>query len=449
MAAFASFLSKALTIVISFVSVPLTVHYLGAERYGVWLTMSSLLTWMALTDFGLAGNALVNVIAGASGKDDRRAAREYSASAFWALILISVALSIVFIVGFHSVNWRAVFRVPASMSTHELHQACALTLLVFVISLPLNMLNSVYSAYQDGFVSSVWGIAGNVVALVSLVIVTQFHGGLPLLVIALSGTRMVVGMASGWYAFHSRYPWLAPAPAAIRWSCIRRLLSLGGKYMISQLASLGIYQSQPMIITQLLGPAQVTIFVVAYKIIALPVDLAYMGTVPFVSAFAEAKARGDWKWIRGAYWNSTLASILIGIPVVVSIALVAKPLIRIWAGPAATPGSALILWLSIYTVISVALMSAGAMLSGLESIGKLALSLTLCAVGIIACGIPFARWWGVSGIAFAMAINKVVTFWPILAYEIHRLLRASTSSHIESANQPATCTEGEFMRAEA
>ena len=30
-----SFLSKALTIIISFASVPLTVHYLGAERYGV------------------------------------------------------------------------------------------------------------------------------------------------------------------------------------------------------------------------------------------------------------------------------------------------------------------------------------------------------------------------------------------------------------------------------
>jgi hypothetical protein len=56
-----SFLSKALTIIISFASVPLTVHYLGAERYGVWLVISSLLTWMSLTDFGLAGNGLVNL----------------------------------------------------------------------------------------------------------------------------------------------------------------------------------------------------------------------------------------------------------------------------------------------------------------------------------------------------------------------------------------------------
>ena len=33
----ASFISKALTIIISFVSVPLTVHYLGPERYGYGL----------------------------------------------------------------------------------------------------------------------------------------------------------------------------------------------------------------------------------------------------------------------------------------------------------------------------------------------------------------------------------------------------------------------------
>ena len=61
-----------------FVSVPLTVHYLGAERYGVWLTISSLLVWVALTDFGLAGNALVNVLSEAVGNDDRGVARQYS-----------------------------------------------------------------------------------------------------------------------------------------------------------------------------------------------------------------------------------------------------------------------------------------------------------------------------------------------------------------------------------
>ena len=45
-----SYIAKALTMLMGFVSVPLTVDYLGAERYGVWLTISSLLIWVALTD---------------------------------------------------------------------------------------------------------------------------------------------------------------------------------------------------------------------------------------------------------------------------------------------------------------------------------------------------------------------------------------------------------------
>jgi O-antigen/teichoic acid export membrane protein len=420
-----AFLSKALTIVISLVSVPLTVHYLGEERYGVWLTISSLLTWMAMTDFGLAGNALVNVLSEADGKDNRHLAREYAASAFWALCVIGMVLGALFLVAFPWIPWRDVFRVSPAMPSQELHAACALTLGLFVLGLPLSILNSIYSAYQDGFVMNLWGIASNVLALAGLVIVTQFRGGLPYLVIALSGTRSAVLFANAYYVFFRRYRWLIPAFSAVRWPRITRLLKLGGKYMVTQLTSLGIYQSQPMIITQLMGPAQVVVFVVAQKIITLPNDLVYMGTAPFVSAYGEAKARDDWNWIKGAYKNSTIASLGFGVPVMAVIAIFAKPLIRVWAGPAAVPGSALVLWLSIYTLIGIALMSAGQMMCGLERVNSLVLSLTLCAAAVVGLGILFAPWWGLSGIAFAMAAGKLFTFWPIQAYEIRRVYRTA------------------------
>src|ERR1700682_1836109 len=96
-----SFIAKALNLLISFLSVPLTIHYLGAERYGVWLTISSLLTWMALTDFGLSGNALVNVLAESSGNDDMEPARQYVSSAFWVLTCISLVSGAAAIISFH------------------------------------------------------------------------------------------------------------------------------------------------------------------------------------------------------------------------------------------------------------------------------------------------------------------------------------------------------------
>ena len=423
-----SFLSKALTIVIGVVSVPLTVHYLGAERYGVWLTISSLLTWLALTDFGIAGNALVNVIAEANGRDDRQTAREYTASAFWALLAVSATIGLLLALGFHAIPWRTVFRVSSDVSNEELNFACGLTLCVFVVNLPLTMLNSIYGAYQDGFVSDAWSMASNVLALAGLIVVSRFRGGLPALIVLTFASRALVGILNAIYLFAFRYPWLRPAPAAVHWTHINRLFSLGGQYMVAQLASLGIYQSQPFMITQLLGPSQVVIFVVAYKIIALPVDLAYLATAPFVSACAEAKARGDWKWISGAYRNASLACIAVGIPITFGIAFAAKILARLLAGPQAVPDWSVVVWLAAYTLVGSSLMMAGQVLSGLERVGTLAISLSLAAIGTIVLGIFFGRAWGLAGVAAAMAISKAAAFLPLQTYQVRRVLRTASSS---------------------
>jgi O-antigen/teichoic acid export membrane protein len=419
-----SYIAKALTVLTSFVSVPLTIHYLGAERYGVWLTISSLLLWVALTDFGLTGNALVNVLSEAVGNDDRESARRYTASVFWALVIIAFVIAVAFMATFHAIPWRAIFRTSDATSTQELEATCALVLALFVINLPLSLLRSLYNAHQEGYLANIWGIASGVGSLLGLILVTRFHGGLLELVIAISGLPSLVLLANAYDAFVRRYPWLAPAPSAVRWVCLRRMLKLGGNYMVIQMAALGIYQSQAIIITQMLGPSQVVIFVAAYKILALPVDLVYMGTVPFISAFGEAKARRDWNWIRRAYTNANFASIALGVPLAVALAIVAKPLILLWAGPAAVPDDHLVFWLFVYTTSGVCLMMTGQLLSGVERLEPLTISVVLCAVGCVVFGVMFAGWWGVSGVALAMAVSKALTFWPIQLHAIRRVFNA-------------------------
>jgi O-antigen/teichoic acid export membrane protein len=421
----ASFISKALTVVISFVSVPLTVHYLGAERYGVWLTIGSLLMWMSMTDFGIAGNALVNLLSEAHGKEDKRLAGQHAASAFWTLVGLSLCIGTIFFFTFHLIPWQTVFHVSSAVPAAELSRACAYSLIFFVVGFPLSMINSVYGAYQDGFMSNIWSIAGSALALVSLIVVARMKGGLPQLVLAISGTRALVGLTNVHYMFFRKYPWLMPLPSAVRWTSIERLLLLGGNYMITQLAGLGIYQSQPMIITQLLGPSYVVIFVVAQKIVTLPNDLVFMATSPFISAYGEARARGDWGWINRAFRNSTVASLAFAMPVTVGVALMAKPLIRIWAGRAAVPDAQLILWLSLYTLIAAGMMPVGQLLCGLERADVLAHSLSLCAFCTVGLGIVFARWWGVNGVGLAMALSKVCTAFPVQLYKIRGILRAN------------------------
>jgi len=62
--------AKGIALFTTAVSVPLTLGYLGSERFGVWMTLSALIALLGFTDLGI-GNSLLNSVAHAAGRDDR------------------------------------------------------------------------------------------------------------------------------------------------------------------------------------------------------------------------------------------------------------------------------------------------------------------------------------------------------------------------------------------
>src|SRR6516225_8522455 len=63
--AVASGAAKGMAVLTALITVPLTVGYLGMERYGLWMTISSVIAMLAFADLGL-GNGLMNVLSEAN-----------------------------------------------------------------------------------------------------------------------------------------------------------------------------------------------------------------------------------------------------------------------------------------------------------------------------------------------------------------------------------------------
>jgi hypothetical protein len=57
------------SILISFFLVPLTINYVNPTRYGVWITLSSIISWFSFFDIGF-GNGLRNKFAEAVAKGE-------------------------------------------------------------------------------------------------------------------------------------------------------------------------------------------------------------------------------------------------------------------------------------------------------------------------------------------------------------------------------------------
>src|ERR1035437_1553951 len=72
--AIATFAAKGANMLVLLISVPLTVGYLGQERYGLWMTITSTLSVLSFADLGV-GNGIGNAVAFAMGKSDYRAVR--------------------------------------------------------------------------------------------------------------------------------------------------------------------------------------------------------------------------------------------------------------------------------------------------------------------------------------------------------------------------------------
>ena len=57
----ASFLIRGLSIGISLILVPLTINYINSARYGIWLTLSSIVAWFSFFDIGLTQGLRNNI----------------------------------------------------------------------------------------------------------------------------------------------------------------------------------------------------------------------------------------------------------------------------------------------------------------------------------------------------------------------------------------------------
>src|ERR1700720_2740359 len=71
---FTGLVARVSSMLMTIVSVPLTLNYLGPERFGLWMTVTSVITMLAFADFGI-GSGLLTVVGEASGRGGQMGGR--------------------------------------------------------------------------------------------------------------------------------------------------------------------------------------------------------------------------------------------------------------------------------------------------------------------------------------------------------------------------------------
>jgi O-antigen/teichoic acid export membrane protein len=414
---------KGLAAFVSLVTVPLTISYLGAERYGLWVTISTLLIWFQLADIGL-GNGLTNALSEAYGAERPDTAQRATATVFWALSAIALALCLAGFAAGRMVDWSSLFRVSDPLAQRELNSALAAALLITCLGIPLNIVEKVYAAYQESATANVWAAIGSLASLAALLLVIWLHGGLVALVWAFSGALLLVRALSALWLFTVQKPWLAPALSSFDRGQLRRLTGVGLEFLFIQIAALVLYQSQSLIIAYFLGPADVAEYNVVYRLFAYITMLQSLMLAPLWPAFAEASARSDWPWIRTTLRRTLLSNLgLFGLAVIV-LGLFGRQAAVFWTGGAVVPVYGLVIISAVWSLMTVWGNCFGVFLNGMGVLREQVVVAMLMAGLSLGLSIYWVQLYGVTGIPLATSVAyAATTLWiaPVLGYrKLHR-----------------------------
>lgn len=419
------------------ISVPVALGYLGAERYGVVVTISALTAMLVFADFGL-GNGLMNLVARASGEEDPTTAVRAISSAFVMLVVVAIALTIAFIPIYFAVPWADFMNVTDPVAVAEAGPAVAVLFGSVVLNLPLTLAHRVQLAYQRGFMNAFWNAAASVVALGGLVVAVRLRAGLPVIVLTTIGAPLLAN-ALNWVSLFARQrPDLRPHWARGRVREARALLRVGFLFFVLQLTVAVAYQSDVLVATRLLGPEAATTYSVVYRLFMVLPALVNMLLLPLWPAYTEAIARGDTEWISRTLRRSVGVSLALTGTSSALLLLAAPAVLAAWVGPGVVAPFGLLLGMAIWAVVSNSFNAVALLLNGASVMGFQVVTALTMAIVSVGGSIVLASVFGVSGVIWGTLLAYVAcSAIPITLY-LPRLLRELPAR----AARRATLSEG-------
>src|SRR5665213_504606 len=411
LATLASGLAKGVSVLATWIILPLTLGYLGEKRYALWAMISSLFTSLICMDLGI-GNGLLTFIATAHGKDDKKAIKRYVSSGFFMLLCVGSVLGMAVLIGCAFVPMGKVFNVTSPAIIHELIWAVAVLGLLLGFGMPLLVALRFQEGLQEGFNTYLAQMSGNILALGLTLIVVHLKLRLPWLVLALLGGPCLANLGSFVLQFLVFKRWARPAWVDCAAETSRALVKTGLIFFLLNLLTLiGLQVADPFVIAQVKGPAEVTAYSIVQKL-SQAAFFCWALTQALWPAYAEAIARGDFEWVRRTIRRSLKFGLICGVGLGLGLYLFGMPVIAFWVR---TPYSAslvhsLLPSFGVYILLYGIVLTLSVIICGSHLLKECLAFLSVTALLALVLKVVLCRKFGAPGVVWATIIAYSIGF---------------------------------------
>lgn len=300
-----AFAVKGVALIVSLFTMPAYLKFFDNEMaLGLWFTVLSVLNWILNFDLGI-GNGLRNHLALALTEKRYDDARKYISSAYISISALVVVISVVFWALFDFVNWNAVFNIEREIvSQSALNTSVKIVFIGIMLQFLFKLVSSVLYAMQKSSVNNLLALITSVITIICVMVIPSSSNDRNMIVMAVVHALAVLLpllVTTVIIFLKKEMRPLSPSFRAFHFSYAKRILSLGGVFLLVQVFYMLIMSTNDYLITILYSPDAVVDYQIYYKLFSLGSTVFALALTPIWSAVTKALAEKDAKWIQSLY----------------------------------------------------------------------------------------------------------------------------------------------------
>lgn len=429
--------ARVVTVGVSFLTIPMAKNHLGSEQFGIWVTITSLMTLLSFADLGI-GNGVMNAVAQYHGKDDTSLVRRVVSSAALMLAMLGALLGLGLALSIYAFDLEQSFKLNDKIARQQAHDALFIFAGLFAANVVMGWIPRTQAGLQKGYLDGLTQALGGLFSLAGISVCIHRGDTLPMMIfVYMAGPILAVILFGG--VFVKTHASVRPQLEAVNVRVMKQLLRRGLLFFVLQFAAAIGFASDSIVLASRISSLEAGEYSIPAKMFSAISILVGIYVTPLWPAFAEAYGRGDHDWIyrtfRQSFWRSAIFSVVGAVLIAASY----EPLTNLWLGhPQAIPKY--LLWSCTAWAIAVASCTPCAMLlNGLEVV-RLQVG---CAIAFALISI-LAKWWlvpfwGVTAVPLIGLATYVLTHWiPYALYiprRLHELGRETGSFHLKGQNK--------------
>jgi O-antigen/teichoic acid export membrane protein len=399
---------------LSLVAIPLFLKEVGADGYGLMVTVMAFTGYLGFADAGLSWGSMI-LIAHANGRGSQE---EIAHVVRHSMVLAACSGGIVALaLGLTLFTAKAGWRLPMFSGHPESDLLILIAGSQLALALQFSVFYNLFQGLQEGYWTAFYQGLGRMLGLLATMLAAWLTRSVANMMLAQLAFTVVGGAAAALHAWRA-HPW---AFANGSWSDRAQYetqLRTSGKSLMLQVGRTMSGTAPTLALSSVLGPGSVPFYTVPTTLLSMFFSPINAWNANMQSAYGEAWHSGAKGWVKGAFRLSLERAIVVsGLGLALFWAL-GGTFIRVWTHERLRLEPAMASSVSVIAITAAFLTAGQYLLTGLNrhrraaaaEVGNGVLALLLVTLAL--------RWIGVAGLGLGVVVAAATTSGWVLRREI-------------------------------